>query len=156
MPFSTLLGNLFFIYVGIQYGLATLLFWWLQLTVLDVIAGAYCVIIEEEDPSLILYAVMFRQFYINIIDISKVFATIEEWRGHHMTWGSSNRLLPKGNSDMDLVSILATVILVTTIGTMVVGVAPTPRSSCYATSANPPRNAGMTPWTRKENGAPVF
>ncbi len=91
-PFSTLLGNLFFIYVGIQYGLATLLFfWWLQLTVLDVIAGAYCVIIEEEDPSLILYAVMFRLFYINIIDISKVFATIEEWRGHHMTWGKLER-----------------------------------------------------------------
>lgn len=91
-PFSTLLGNLFFIYIGIQYGLATLLFfWWLQLTVLDVIAGAYCVIIEEEDPSLILYAVMFRLFYINIIDISKVFATIEEWRGHHMTWGKLER-----------------------------------------------------------------
>lgn len=91
-PFSTLLGNLFFIYVGLQYGLATLLFfWWLQLTVLDVIAAAYCVIIEEEDPSLILYAVMFRLFYINIIDISKVFATIEEWRGHHMTWGKLER-----------------------------------------------------------------
>lgn len=91
-PFSTLLGNLFFIYVGIQYGLVTLLFyWWLQLTVLDVIAAAYCIVIEEEDPSLILYAVMFRLFYINIIDISKVFATIEEWRGHTMTWGKLER-----------------------------------------------------------------
>jgi poly-beta-1,6 N-acetyl-D-glucosamine synthase len=91
-PFSTLLGNLFFIYVGLQYGLATLLFyWWLQLTVLDVIAAAYCVVIEEETPSLIFYAIMFRLFYINIIDISKVFATIEEWRGHTMTWGKLER-----------------------------------------------------------------
>jgi poly-beta-1,6 N-acetyl-D-glucosamine synthase len=91
-PFSTLLGNVFFVYVGLQYGLATLLFfWWLQLTVLDVIAAAYCVVIEEEEPSLIFYAVMFRLFYITIIDISKVFATIEEWRGHTMTWGKLDR-----------------------------------------------------------------
>ena len=91
-PFSTLLGNLFFAYVGIQYGLSTLLFyWWLQLTMLDVIAAAYCVVIEEEAPSLILYAVLFRLFYINIIDVSKVFATIEEWRGHSMTWGKLDR-----------------------------------------------------------------
>lgn len=91
-PFSTLLGNIFFVYVGLQYGLVTLLFyWWMQLTVLDVIAAAYCVVIEEEDPSLILYAIMFRLFYINIIDISKVFATIEEWRGHTMTWGKLER-----------------------------------------------------------------
>ncbi len=91
-PFSTLLGNLFFAYVAVQYGLATLLFyWWLQLTVLDIVAAAYCVVIEEEEPSLIFYAAMFRLFYINIIDISKVFATIEEWRGHTMTWGKLER-----------------------------------------------------------------
>ncbi len=91
-PFSSLLGNIFFAYVGIQYGLSTLLFyWWLQLLMLDVIAAAYCVVIEEEAPSLILYAVLFRLFYINIIDVSKVFATIEEWRGHSMTWGKLDR-----------------------------------------------------------------
>ncbi len=91
-PFSTLLGNVFFSYVAIQYGLASLLFyWWLQLTLLDVVAAAYCVIVEEEEPSLILYAVTFRLFYINIIDVSKVFATIEEWRGQTMTWGKLER-----------------------------------------------------------------
>ncbi|WP_194723919.1 glycosyltransferase family 2 protein [Noviherbaspirillum malthae] len=91
-PFSTILGNLFFGYVGFQYGLATLLFfWWLQLTILDVISAAYCIVIEEEDPSLIFYAVMFRLFYINIIDVSKVLATIEEWRGNAMTWGKLDR-----------------------------------------------------------------
>ncbi len=91
-PFSTLLGSVFFSYVALQYGLSTLLFyWWLQLTVLDVVAAAYCVVIEEEAPSLILYAVLFRLFYITIIDVSKVFATIEEWRGHTMTWGKLDR-----------------------------------------------------------------
>ncbi|AGX86478.1 glycosyltransferase family 2 protein [Candidatus Symbiobacter mobilis] len=91
-PFSTLLGNLFFVYVSLSMGLASLLFfWWLQLTMLDVVAAAYCVIVEEEDPAMILYAVMFRLFYINITDISKVFATIEEWRGKSMTWGKLDR-----------------------------------------------------------------
>ena len=91
-PFSTLLGSIFFAYVGIQYGLSSLLFyWWLQLTILDVVAAAYCVVIEEEAPSLILYAVLFRLIYINIIDVSKVFATIEEWRGNTMTWGKLDR-----------------------------------------------------------------
>ncbi len=91
-PFSNLLGNLFFIFVGLQYDLSNLLFyWWLQLMVLDVVAAAYCVVIEEEEPSLIFFAVVFRLFYINIIDVSKVFATIEEWRGHTMTWGKLER-----------------------------------------------------------------
>jgi cellulose synthase/poly-beta-1,6-N-acetylglucosamine synthase-like glycosyltransferase len=91
-PFSTVLGNLFFVFMAVEYGLTSLLFyWWLQLTMLDVVAAAYCVVIEEEDPALTFYAVMFRLFYINIIDISKVFATIEEWQGYAMTWGKLDR-----------------------------------------------------------------
>jgi cellulose synthase/poly-beta-1,6-N-acetylglucosamine synthase-like glycosyltransferase len=91
-PFSTVLGSLFFVYVGLKYGVVLFLFyWWLQLTMLDVIAASYCVIVEEEEPSLIFYAVLFRLFYITIIDVSKVFATIEEWRGTAMTWGKLQR-----------------------------------------------------------------
>lgn len=91
-PFSTVLGNIFFIYIGLKYGVVIFLFyWWLQLTMLDIVAAAYCVIIEEEDPSLIFYSVIFRLFYINIIDVAKVFATIEEWRGKTMTWGKLQR-----------------------------------------------------------------
>ncbi len=91
-PFSTLLGNIFFAYISLSMGLSSLLFyWWLQLTVLDVVAAAYCVIVEEESLALIGYAVLFRLFYINITDVSKVFATIEEWRGQSMTWGKLDR-----------------------------------------------------------------
>jgi len=91
-PFSTVLGNIFFVYIGLQYGVVLFLFyWWLQLTMLDIVAAAYCVVIEEEDPSLIYYSIIFRLFYITIIDISKVFATIEEWRGTTMTWGKLQR-----------------------------------------------------------------
>jgi poly-beta-1,6 N-acetyl-D-glucosamine synthase len=91
-PFSTVLGNIFFVYIGLQYGVAIFLFyWWLQLTMLDIISAAYCVIIEEEDPMLIFYSIAFRLFYITIIDVSKVFATLEEWRGTAMTWGKLQR-----------------------------------------------------------------
>lgn len=91
-PFSTILGSLFFAYVGVTYGVVVYLFyWWLQLTLLDVISAAYCVVIEEEEPSLIFYAILFRLFYITIIDMAKVFATLEEWRGTAMTWGKLER-----------------------------------------------------------------
>ena len=91
-PFSNLLSNFFFIYVSLQYGLIVLLFyWWVQLTLLDLIAAMYCCIVEDEDPAIIPYAVLFRLVYINIIDISKVLATIDEWRGVVMTWGKLDR-----------------------------------------------------------------
>ena len=91
-PFSTVLGSIFFAYVGLRYGVVLFIFyWWLQLTMLDLIAATYCVVVEEEDPMLIFYAVAFRLFYINIVDVSKVFATIEEWRGNAMTWGKLKR-----------------------------------------------------------------
>ncbi|MEO7068510.1 MAG: glycosyltransferase family 2 protein [Rhodanobacter sp.] len=91
-PFSNLLSNFFFAYVSMQYGLIVLLFyWWVQLTLLDLIAAMYCCIIEDEDPAIIPYAVLFRLVYINIIDVAKVLATIEEWRGISMTWGKLDR-----------------------------------------------------------------
>ena len=91
-PISTVAGSVFFAYVGLRYGIVLFIFyWWLQLTMLDVIAATYCVVVEEEDPALIGYAVAFRLFYITIVDVSKVFATFEEWRGTAMTWGKLQR-----------------------------------------------------------------
>lgn len=91
-PFSTVLGSLFFVYVGLAYGTISLLFlWWVQLTILDLVAAVYCVVVEDEDPVLIPYAIFFRVFYITIIDVAKVFATLEEWRGTSMTWGKLQR-----------------------------------------------------------------
>lgn len=91
-PISNVLGNVFFVYVGLNYGIITFLFfWWLMLTLLDMIAAAYCVIIEKEDVSLIGYSVLFRLYYILIVDVAKIFAAAEEWRGTHMTWGKLQR-----------------------------------------------------------------
>lgn len=91
-PISTVMGNVFFAYVGMYYGMVSLMFfWWLQLTVLDLISASYCVVVEEEEPNLIWYSLAFRTFYITIIDVAKVMATIEEWRGTAMTWGKLQR-----------------------------------------------------------------
>ena len=91
-PISNILGSVFFAYVGLKYGVVSfVVFWWLQLTLLDVIAASYCVIIEKEDPRLILYAPLFRMYYMSIIDVAKVIATIEEIKGTRMTWGKLER-----------------------------------------------------------------
>jgi poly-beta-1,6 N-acetyl-D-glucosamine synthase len=91
-PMSNILGNVFFAYVGLKFGVVSfVVFWWLQLTLLDVIAASYCVIIEKEDPRLILYAPLFRLYYMSIIDVAKVLATIEEIKGTRMTWGKLER-----------------------------------------------------------------
>ncbi|MEI6113968.1 MAG: glycosyltransferase [Burkholderiales bacterium] len=92
-PFSTVLGNVFFLYVGLKYGLATLLlFWWLQLTLLDIVSAMYCIFLEDEDLSLLLYVVLFRLFYMVVVDFSKLFAVVEEFMGIGMTWGKLKRV----------------------------------------------------------------
>lgn len=91
-PITNILGNVFFCYVGLNYGVVIfVLYWWLQLTLLDVIAAAYCVVVEKEQPWLIPYAVLFRVFYVLVIDVAKVLASIEQWFGARMTWGKLER-----------------------------------------------------------------
>lgn len=91
-PITNILGNVFFCYVGLQYGVVIfVLYWWLQLTLLDVIAAAYCVVMEKEEPWLIPYAVLFRVFYILTIDVAKVLASVEQWLGARMSWGKLER-----------------------------------------------------------------
>jgi poly-beta-1,6-N-acetyl-D-glucosamine synthase len=87
-PVSTVLGSLFFIYVAAYYGMAVyLLYWWLQLTLLDVVAAIYCIVLEDEDVSLLAYAPLFRVSYLLTLDVAKVLAAVEEFLGRKMTWG---------------------------------------------------------------------
>ncbi len=91
-PAMNIFANVFFVLIGIKYGLTELLvFWWVQLTILDMAAAIYCVAIEEEDLKLALYAVFYRLFFILIIDVCKVMATAEELMGRQMTWGKLER-----------------------------------------------------------------
>lgn len=91
-PVTNVVSNLVFIYIGLNYGVILfLLYWWVQLTLLDVIAATYCIVLEKEDMSMIGYAPLFRVFYILTIDVIKVLANLEELLGIPMTWGKLER-----------------------------------------------------------------
>ncbi len=91
-PAMNIFANAFFVIVGLKYGMTELLFfWWMQLTILDIAAALFCVAIEEEDLKLALYAVYYRVFFILVIDVCKVMATIEELMGREMNWGKLER-----------------------------------------------------------------
>ncbi len=91
-PLMNVLGNLFFAIAALQAGAASYVaYWWLLLTLLDVAAALHTVAMEEEDLSLVPYAVLYRFFFIALIDVAKLFATVEEFMNVHMTWGKLER-----------------------------------------------------------------
>ena len=65
--------------------------WWLLLTVLDVLIAVHSILMEKESMRLAAYSVFYRFFYILIIDVTKVFATLEELVGLDMSWGKLAR-----------------------------------------------------------------
>ena len=88
-------ANLYFIFIASAFGLIYFLaYWWLSLTILDLIAALYCVAVEREEARLIFYSLFYRLFFILIIDVCKTFATIEEFLGLGMVWGKLERIGP--------------------------------------------------------------
>ena len=91
-PVMNIFANVFLIGMNLAYGMVGLLvFWFLQLTILDLVAAVYCVSVEEEDLKLVPLAIIYRMFFILIIDVCKVLATVEEVLGFRMTWGKLTR-----------------------------------------------------------------
>ncbi len=91
-PAMNIFANLFFVWIALIYGMTTLLvMWWLLLTILDLLLAVHSITMEKEDMGLALYAVFYRFFYILIIDVCKVFATLEELVGLDMSWGKLAR-----------------------------------------------------------------
>jgi poly-beta-1,6 N-acetyl-D-glucosamine synthase len=92
-PTMNIFANLFFIVVALIYGLSNLIsLWWIGIALLDVMTALYCVSVEKEEFKLIPYAIVYRLFFILIIDITKAMATIEEYLGLQMTWGKLDRV----------------------------------------------------------------
>ncbi len=80
------------IYLALELGTSELLlFWWLMFTVLDIAGALYCLLVTKEDLGLAKYAIIYRLFFISVINIAKVFATIEEWFNVKMSWGKLER-----------------------------------------------------------------
>ena len=85
-------GDLF-LFVAYNYDSSMpLVFWFAQLTVLDMAAALYCVAVEEENISLVPYAIFYRLFFALTIDFAKVFATFEELLRLRMEWGKLQRM----------------------------------------------------------------
>lgn len=91
-PVMNIFANVFLIGMNLAYGMVGLLvFWFLQLTILDMVAAIHCIAVEEEDLKLVPLAIVYRVFFVLIIDVCKVLATIEEVLGFRMTWGKLTR-----------------------------------------------------------------
>jgi poly-beta-1,6-N-acetyl-D-glucosamine synthase len=91
-PAMNIFANLFFVWIALIYGMTKLLLlWWIMLTVLDILIALYAIVMEREDLSLVFYSIFYRFFYVLIIDVCKVFATLEELVGLDMSWGKLAR-----------------------------------------------------------------
>lgn len=91
-PTMNIAVNAFFIFAAVFFGFSHLLFfWWAGLAILDLVTALYCIAVEKEEFRLIWYAIIYRMFFILIIDICKAMSTIEEFLGIRMTWGKLER-----------------------------------------------------------------
>lgn len=91
-PSVNVVGNLVFAIGALIMGIPEyVLYWWMMLTILDVAAALYTVAMEEEDLALVPYAVLYRLFFIVIVDVAKMFASLEELFKVRMTWGKLER-----------------------------------------------------------------
>lgn len=91
-PAVNVAGNLFFVLAALSVGATDfVVYWWILLTLLDVSAALYTVAMEEEDLALVPYAVIYRVFFVVLIDVAKLFATVEELFRVRMSWGKLER-----------------------------------------------------------------
>ena len=92
-PTMNIAANLFFMIAALVFGFTSLIFfWWAGLALLDLITALYCVTVEKEEFRLIWYAIIYRMFFILVIDICKAMSTIEEFLGIRMSWGKLERV----------------------------------------------------------------
>ena len=91
-PPMNIAAHLFFIIAALVFGFSSLIiFWWIGLALLDFISALYCIAAEKEEVRLLPYIIIYRMFFILVIDICKAMSTIEEFLGIRMTWGKLER-----------------------------------------------------------------
>ena len=67
-------------------------YWWLQLLVLECAVVAFCVAVEDEHPAYVLLTPVYRAFYMVALDMARLLATFEEFKGVAMSWDKVARL----------------------------------------------------------------
>jgi hypothetical protein len=86
-------AQFFFVYLASCYSLARfVIFWFGQLTVLDIVAALYCLNMEREQLRLCLWAPLYRIYFVLLTDICKVLASFEEIFRVEMSWGKLDRV----------------------------------------------------------------
>lgn len=91
-PALNIFGHLGFSFVALGYGMpATVVAWWLLITLIEVSVALLAVALEEEELSLVPMAVLYRFFFIFVVDVAKLLASIEEFLKLEMNWGKLAR-----------------------------------------------------------------
>lgn len=91
-PAMNIFAQFYFLYVMLVFDMAVfVIFWWGQLTVLDIVVAMFCLSMENESMRLAPYSVLYRIYFVLMTDVCKVIATVEEILQVHMTWGKLER-----------------------------------------------------------------
>ncbi len=91
-PILNVYAHLFFALVALLFGAGELLlYWWILLTLLDLVAAFVTVSMEGEQLSLVPYALAYRFFFILFLDVVKTFAAMEELFRLEMGWEKLRR-----------------------------------------------------------------
>lgn len=92
-PILNVYAHLFFALVALLFGAGELLlYWWILLTLLDLVAAFVTVSMEEESLALVPLAVIYRFFFILFLDVVKTFAALEELFNLGMSWEKLRRV----------------------------------------------------------------
>lgn len=91
-PAFNIVGHLGFSFVALGYGMpGTVVAWWLLITMLEVAVALLAISLEEESLSLVPLAVLYRFFFIFVVDVVKLLAALEEFLKLEMNWGKLRR-----------------------------------------------------------------
>lgn len=91
-PILNVYAHLFFALTAVLFGAGELLlYWWILLTLLDLVAAFVTVSMEGEQISLVPLAVAYRFFFILFLDVVKTFAALEELFRLDMGWEKLKR-----------------------------------------------------------------
>lgn len=91
-PIISIFALVLLIYFSLISGFSQhIVYWWIIYVILDLAASLYAVSITQDRLKLVFYSLYYRTFFINIINIAKVLAMIEEFLGLKMGWGKLER-----------------------------------------------------------------
>lgn len=91
-PILNVYAHVFFAVVALTFGAGELLlYWWLLLTITDLVIALVTVSMEEEDLRLVPLAIIYRFFFLLFLDVVKAFASVEELLKLGMGWEKLSR-----------------------------------------------------------------